>query len=364
MPFSVILELPFCAIIMGWAPIMFVLQKQENYFIPDLSECRVENTSGQVSINSTNKRCLDLQEQQFMLVYLSGDFMNGFSGFFVNMIMDKFGTRVFRIIAQIGFTGVFTFGYFARPQVTENYYFGFLTLLGTFATPLFLSNIQISNLFGANGGHVIAFINGLYDAADGFTYIPKMLSENYNLPIHNFWLICLFVCSAVLALRTAFFMPKSFFVKPGQDKHSKTVSNADILKWTFLTWKFWMFIPWWFLMDLRAKFFLQSLVPWLDWIGDRDKAFTSKYTDVFSFLQIGAFAAAPIASLVMNFGLRYFEKSLPDEKIRRRTVLRLEFLGLGLMFAFWSILTSIKVKNGYYVIVVQLICVIVRTNLY
>jgi len=85
-----------------------------------------------------------------------------------------------------------------------------MTLLGTVSVPLFISNIQISKLFGKNGGYVVAFINGLYDAVDGFTYIPKVLSSKFGFEIHNFWLACLVASSAIMLIRTVIFMPKLF----------------------------------------------------------------------------------------------------------------------------------------------------------
>jgi len=349
---------------MGWAPLQYIL-RNEQYFVPEGCERNVNGTVSMIGSNHTKfKVCNDDQEQTFMMVYLIGDFMNYFCGFFVGMILDNFGTRIFRLIAQLGFSFAFLLGYLARPQKTEDFYYAFMTLLGTVSVPLFISNIQISKLFGKNGGYVVAFINGLYDAVDGFTYIPKVLSSKFGFDIHNFWLACLVASSVIMLIRTVIFMPKTFFVDPSEDKKAKNITNKELFKTTLGAWKFWIFVPWWFFMDLRAKFFLQSLVPWLDWIGDRDKEFTSRFLDIFSFMQIGAFAAAPLGSYVMNLGLKYYKDQIPDDKTRRRVVLKLELLGLGLMFAGWSFLTSIKLKNFWFILAVQIICVVVRTNMY
>jgi len=113
---TVVFELPFCAITMGWAPLQYIL-RNEQYFVPEGCEQNLNGTVSMIDSNHTKfKVCNDDQEQTFMMVYLIGDFMNYFCGFFVGMILDNFGTRIFRLIAQLGFGFAFLLGYLARPQ--------------------------------------------------------------------------------------------------------------------------------------------------------------------------------------------------------------------------------------------------------
>ena len=68
------------------------------------------------------------------------------------------------------------------------------------------------------------------------------------------------------------------------------------------------FVPWFLIMDLREKFFLQSVNPWLNWQGDNDQDFTSKYTDLFSILQLLALPCATFSGSVISIGTKYYSK--------------------------------------------------------
>merc|ERR1711976_16323 len=128
------------------------------------------------------------------------------------------------------------------------------------------------------------------------------------MKIYVWWSI---FCGATIffLFRTLFLMPVMFFDKKvdkkrqklenseavllkdqNQNEQSETtvnqpekppVSNRKILEYVATT-KFMAFVPWFLIMDLREKFFLQSVNPWLNWQGNNDQDFTSKYTDLFS----------------------------------------------------------------------------------
>lgn len=350
---TVALELPFCALYFGFPPIQYVM-KQENYFYSE--KCQNLTTNKTV--------CNNNQDVQFNWLYLAADVPTYISTYSFGVLLDRTGTRNMRLVASFGFAVAFLIGWIAVPGGgRENLMFSTMFILGIVSLPTFLSNIQVAYLFNDSSDLVASLINGIFDAADGVTYFMKKLHVDYGWSSQDWWLLCL-ASSFIILFRTMFLMPKSTFVKEGETKHPEKMSNSSVMEATIKSSKFWMFMPWFLIVDLRCKFFLQSLNPWLVWVGDNDDAFTSKHTDLFSGLQIAAILFAPVGGLGMKYGTKFYLNRNECEGVSRRKTLAWLVLISGCGICVFSIIAGMKLKSDGWTLIVSMMVVFFRTNMY
>jgi len=422
---TALIEMPWCGMYFGWAPIQFVM-KNENYFIQDcltknnrtldsLNLLQTSNSSNSLDSISRDTRsastpsgstdpCVMEQDRIFNWLYLTADITNYLTTYFFGVIFDLYGSRAMRLACNVFLFSGSIFGMLARPGATEWLYYPMMFCLGLGSIPLFISNLQIGNLF-INSELVLSMINGIFDAGDGLTIVPKYLSENYGTKIYVWWSV---FCAATVFFffRTMLLMPVSFFDKKSEKKalqkakkesevillkdvsdqnqneisensDSKdepvvkpSVSNRKILQYV-MTAKFIAFVPWFLIMDLREKFFLQSVNPWLNWQGDNDAKFTSQYTDLFSIMQLLALPCATFSGGVISFGTWYYKKyhnldpTKPSEMISiKRYCLSWLFLTIALLTTVWSWMASFKLKSAWWNNVIFFLCIFTRTNMY
>lgn len=399
---TALLEMPWCGMYFGWAPIQFIM-KDEDYFILDCrneTSTRTVRSAGMAPSNSSDP-CVQEQDRIFNWLYLTADITNYLTTYFFGLVYDLYGSRTMRLLCNFFLFSAAAFGSIARPGTTEFLYYPMMFCLGLGSIPLFLTNLQIGQLF-ENSDLVLSLINGIYDAGDGLTIVPKLMHEHYGWPVYYWWHIFA-VATGFFALRTFFLMPKQFFTKiestsnshtesvplkqinptPEQDsKPSKpqnpqesstsnnntqvqTITQAGLFR-LVATWRFAIFIPWFLVMDLRQKFFLQSVNPWLNWLGDDDLAFTSRHTDIFSVLQLTALLCAPFSGLVMSAGRWYYTKyhNITDTSSQKRFSLVWLFLIISVLTCCFSWMASFKVKSDAWTICIFMLCIFTRTNMY
>ena len=148
--------------------------------------------------------------------------------------------------------------------------------LGLGSIPLFISNLQIGNLF-IRSELVLSTINGIFDAGDGLTIVPKYLAEKIGMRIHVWWMVFM-GATIFFFFRTFLLMPVMFFDKNspektgeeeeeeeanpeneslrGDDVQSRSqeeVSSKQLVKILLGTRKFLPFLAMFLLTDLREK---------------------------------------------------------------------------------------------------------------
>lgn len=396
---TALIEMPWCGMYFGWAPIQYVM-KNEDYFIQDCRAAQnatqnatmVSRSVGGAPLDSDDKCTLE-QDQIFNWLYLTADVTNYLTTYLFGVIFDIYGSRAMRLLCNLFLFAASIFGTIARPGATEYLYYPMMMCLGLGSIPLFISNLQIGNLF-IRSELVLSTINGIFDAGDGLTIVPKYLAEKIGMRIHVWWMVFM-GATIFFFFRTFLLMPVMFFDKKSEQKQREReqseaillkqsadennnneisepsnnekppVSNRQILNYV-TTWKFCAFIPWFLVMDLREKFFLQSVNPWLNWQGNNDKEFTSKYTDLFSLLQLIALPCATFSGAIISWGNWYYKKyhNMKSETSIKRHTLAWLFLIIALLTTLWSWMASFKMASAPWNWTIFFLCIFTRTNMY
>ncbi|GCB69843.1 hypothetical protein scyTo_0008461 [Scyliorhinus torazame] len=159
--------LGFTGVIYGWASLVFVLRKEE-YF---LDVCDTLHNSSSNGAKNGSTGC-DLQDDRLSLVFTIANFIFGFSAFPGGILFDFFGTMVIRILAITVYTAA-TLMIALSTAASAVLLFPALSLLAIGGMFLFITNIQVANVFGNQRSTIITLYNGALDSSAAVFLLVK-----------------------------------------------------------------------------------------------------------------------------------------------------------------------------------------------
>ncbi|XP_041065194.1 solute carrier family 43 member 3-like [Carcharodon carcharias] len=204
--------LGFTGVIYGWASLVFVL-KNEGYF---LDFCvQLNNSSGNFSVGC------DLQDERFTLVFTIASFAFNFLAFPCGVLFDYLGTMATRTLAVSLYTTATLMMAFST-AASATLLFPALSLMAIGGILLFITNIQIGNLFGNNRATIITIFNGALDSSAAVFLLVKGLYE-VRIPLKSMFLFISFLSSNHL-LRTFLLFPRTRIPYPLPEGYTYGVS--------------------------------------------------------------------------------------------------------------------------------------------
>ncbi|XP_067897441.1 equilibrative nucleobase transporter 1-like [Heterodontus francisci] len=210
----------FAGVIYGWAALVFVLKTEEYFF--DLC-VPLDNTSDPRVRNDT-VGC-DLQDQRFALVFTIASFALSLSSLPSGILFDYFGTMVTRILGiSLYTTGMLIIAISTAASAALLFLALSLTAVGGFT--LFITNMQVGNLFRKRRSTIITLYNGAFDSSAVVFLLVKALYEA-GLSLMS---VFLFICclSSIHVLRTIFLLPRRHIPYPLPEGYTYGVSCEKI----------------------------------------------------------------------------------------------------------------------------------------
>ncbi|XP_072342187.1 equilibrative nucleobase transporter 1-like [Scyliorhinus torazame] len=204
--------LGFTGVIYGWASLVFVLRKEE-YF---LDVCDTLHNSSSNGAKNGSTGC-DLQDDRLSLVFTIANFIFGFSAFPGGILFDFFGTMVIRILAITVYTAA-TLMIALSTAASAVLLFPALSLLAIGGMFLFITNIQVANVFGNQRSTIITLYNGALDSSAAVFLLVKVLHDV------GFSLMSMFLfissLSTIHILRTFFLLPRTHIPYPLLERYT------------------------------------------------------------------------------------------------------------------------------------------------
>ncbi|XP_038644305.1 solute carrier family 43 member 3-like isoform X2 [Scyliorhinus canicula] len=204
--------LGFTGVIYGWASLVFVLRKEE-YF---LDVCDTLHNSSSDGAKNGSTGC-DLQDDRFTLVFTIANFVFSFSALPGGVLFDFFGTMVTRILAITVYTAA-TLMFALSTAATAALLFPVLSLMAIGGIFLFITNIQVANLFGNRRSTIITLYNGALDSSSVVFLLVKVLHE-VGLSLMSMFLF-ISSLSIIHILRTFFVLPRTRIPYPLLERYS------------------------------------------------------------------------------------------------------------------------------------------------
>ncbi|XP_038657072.1 solute carrier family 43 member 3-like [Scyliorhinus canicula] len=213
----------FTGVIYGWASLVFVL-KEDIYFF-DLCDTLHNTSSGgaknaSIPINPHSIGC-DLQADRFTLIFTIAAFAFSFFAFPSGVLFDFIGTMVTRILAITFYTAA-ALMIALSTAASAVLLFPALILLAVGGSILFITNIQIANLFTNRRSTIITLYNGALDSSSVVFLLVKVLHEA------GFSLMSMFLFIASLStihiLRTLFLLPRTHIPYPLPERYTFGIS--------------------------------------------------------------------------------------------------------------------------------------------
>ncbi|XP_028305061.1 solute carrier family 43 member 3-like [Gouania willdenowi] len=368
----------FTGISFGWVSLVFVL--------------RVEGYFRQPCFNSTTEEgmapteCTE-QDQQLSQVMTVACICNTLTRFPIGYILDRYGTTVTRLIAMLLFiTGTLMIT-LSSPETSVLLYPALSCLMVSGAI-LYISNVQVGNLFYSYRSTIITIYSGTFDSSALVFLVVKLLYER-GVSIRSSFLF-LVVCSVFLFLRTIFLMPKTHIPHPlpeaftygfkcptvNKRRDVENKSNKETLKNELVTqsqiqskgqevsfrscvlsWLFLWHIVWVVIIVFCHVIFLSTVNPTLSRLAQNDQTLVSHYSNVFAFTQLCSVFFAPISGLIMD---RHKRRPLAPGETKREAELSASILALVLTcllcFFFYVCFTSTILPLQYLTFILQVAC--------
>ncbi|XP_002734445.1 large neutral amino acids transporter small subunit 4-like [Saccoglossus kowalevskii] len=201
---NVIIEnLFFSAVLLGWSSLLLILRAERFYaylcdeelntqngtwseFTYNPNETDFDNvtyrlypTSNETVLNSNLNEMgtCSAQETQLNLAFTVGSFLLSGMTFPIGMAMDKFGSRILRMIGCFFFCASALILAFANPDTTSVLLFPAVALNGIGGITLVFTSLQVSNLFGHKRSTVISLCIGSYASSAILFPILKALYD-------------------------------------------------------------------------------------------------------------------------------------------------------------------------------------------
>ncbi|XP_068445528.1 solute carrier family 43 member 3a [Clinocottus analis] len=329
---SGILEcLCFAGVVFGYASLVFVL-KEDGYFSQLCFSIPVINSSLTILTDCSK------QDEQFSLVFTIASFLNNFLNLVNGYVFDRFGTMVTRLLGISLYTTGTLLMAFSSAAFSE-LLFPALSCIGVGGILLFLTNMQVGNLFAAHRSTIITLHNGAFDSSASVFLIIKVLHQQ-GISLRSCLLVLSF-CSIIHLVRTFLLMPRTVIPYPlpqhytyglncgkantynaeqfekmrdgamtvlqessgrdnmqpaPQDDSGKTASfRSCVLSWFFLWHVLWLSI-----MQLRHYLFISTLNSMLNRLANGDSGLVSQYTNAFAMTQLCGVLCAPLNGLIMD----------------------------------------------------------------
>ncbi|XP_041065193.1 solute carrier family 43 member 3-like [Carcharodon carcharias] len=200
--------LGFTGVIYGWVSLVFVLKK-EKYFLELCAALNNSNSSIAGARNGTFG--CDLQDEHLSLVFTIASFAFNFLAFPSGALFDYFGTMATRILAICIYTTATLMMAFST-AASSTLLFPALFLMAIGGILLFITNIQVGNLFGNNRSTIITVYNGALDSSSAVYQLVKVLYEvRFSMKSMFLFITSL---SSIHLLRTFFLLPRTHIPYP------------------------------------------------------------------------------------------------------------------------------------------------------
>ncbi|XP_033985810.1 solute carrier family 43 member 3-like [Trematomus bernacchii] len=360
----------FTGITFGWASLVFVL-KIDGYFAGYCTNTtRAEDQD--VSIDCRG------QDEHLSWVMSVATIANTLTRLPIGYVFDRCGTTVARLIAVCFYTTGTLLITLSRAETSVLLYPATACLVIA-GTTLYITNVQVANLFDTYRSTIINVYNGAYDSSAAVFLIIKLLHEK-GVSLHSCFFF-LTLCSIFQLLRTFLLMPKGHIPYPLPDtytygfscpstrrerreekendkedqeldvKRNKDDKTAEaetsalhllkkplvepkqeevsfrscVMSWLFL----WHLL--WVVTSLLCQFLYLSLVnPMLTRLANNDQTLVSHYTNVFAITQLCAVLLSPLNGLIMDRHKHKPHKPLTQGETKREADLSSLPLSLSL----------------------------------
>ncbi|XP_077995591.1 large neutral amino acids transporter small subunit 4-like [Glandiceps talaboti] len=358
---NVIVEnLFFSAVLLGWGSLLLILRAENFYgnLCEDSDDYSFGNwtlfgneTGFNITSNSTydetSAGCSE-QEKQLNLAFTVGSFLLSGMTFPIGMAMDKFGSRILRIIGCILFCmSCILFG-FSGPTTTPWLLFPAVSLNGVGGITILFTSLQISNLFGNKRSTIISLCIGAYASSAILFPLMKAL---YDLGLSRQQLFTgLAVGVTLVLINCVINVPKEAIPDPDNadfgihwnilkvdnkvsgkqfyrrvSNVGRRMSTGEVLKQgdmysskmdlqlqlnanrgpTFLQSIFSPIFLWSLVVlcitQLRLLFFIGSLSQMLTGVTDGDSEAVDLYASIFGILQMLCLVTCPLIGVIMDW---------------------------------------------------------------
>ncbi|XP_029296058.1 solute carrier family 43 member 3-like isoform X2 [Cottoperca gobio] len=342
----------FTGVVFGWASLVFVL-KVDGYFAGYCTNVTREEDNA-VYIDCSG------QDEHFSWIMSVASISNTIIRFPIGYIFDRCGTAVARLIALSLYTTGTLLITLSNTETSVLLYPA-IACLGIAGSTLYITNVQVGNLFNCYRSTIITIYNGAYDSSAVVFLIIKLLHEK-GVSLYACFLF-LTLCSIILLLRTFFLMPRGHIPYPlpetytygvscpgrRRGKRGKEENNEEeikeldvkrnkknktaeasalhllkpphepkqeeasfrscVLSWLFL----WHLV--WVVITLLCQFlFLSNVNSMLTRLSNNDQTLVSHYTNAFALTQLCGVLIAPINGLILD---RHKRRPLTQGKTKR-----------------------------------------------
>ena len=362
----------FSGVLFGFSSLQFVLE-QEGYF-EYLCNSNATNYKN-ISSNNSTITCAK-QAASFNLAFSFGVFFSDFISFPLGVILDSYGTWIFRTII----TGVYTLSYLLLAVSTpnlSNLVYPFLILLAISGRGIIMSNFQVANLSKTIRGFIITLLNGLYDSSVMvFLLVKKAYDFGFNL---NSILRTLTCCTLLLWLRSYVLLPKKIIPYPlpsadvkygwqelvscckkntitsleplrteetalildtdAVDEEAKKISFKETLK-SILYWTNFFHYS---VIAARLVFFFSSFLTWLRTFNSSKQI--SRLTDNFGLILLFGVCVAPLNGIIVDFIRKFLKSRTANEKMLN---LKASFVSMLITSSLSIIYSALALKSITY----------------
>ena len=338
---AVIETLLTSCIIYGWAAMDYILT-QEGYFAAACNSTALNKTA-------TPTLCPS-QQYSLELVYTLSAVLSAIVGIIGGVIMDRFGTMVFRNLATFFFVASCLAVAFSTPQISWVLYPAMITLASS-GWLLYISALQTANLFPRFRGTIVNIINGALDASLVIFSIVKAAYQA-GISLKAIFLFMGIAFGIFALIRTFLLMPKMVLPYEVPDDFSygiseyckgtksssrrtseeeallldqKVVANSKkngdnklhsndkdtnapklkeaILNSLYILGTFSMVVQW-----FRCSFFIEALNGSLKFMLPHNPKLVSYDVSLFGYIQVTAILFAPLNGAIFDTSLYFFSK--------------------------------------------------------
>ncbi|XP_062243242.1 equilibrative nucleobase transporter 1-like isoform X2 [Platichthys flesus] len=328
----------FTGIAYGWASLVFVL-KADGYFAAYCTNA-TRNEDYAVYTDCSG------QDEHFSQVLSVASIATTILRFPIGYVFDRCGTAVTRIVA----ISLYTTG--TLLITLSNAALSSLIIAGMM---LYITNVQVGNLFHSYRSTTITIYNGAFESSAAVCLIIKLLYER-GVSLHTSFLF-LTLCNIIHCVRTIFLMPRRHIPYPLPETFTygvsctvqkrkrrreendtvQTFKEGDAEKTekdekaTFrscvFSWLFFCHLVWVVTIILSQFIFLANVNPMLSRLADEDQTVVSHYTNAFAITQLCGVLFAPLSGLLMD---RHKHRPLAPGETSREADLRSAPLALFL----------------------------------
>ena len=315
---------------------------QEGYFSDN---CNL--TTG--NRTSVSQRCPS-QEYNLELVYTLSVVLSAVFSVIGGVIMDRFGTMVFRNLSTFLFVASCVAVAFSTPQISWILYPAMI-ILASSGIFLYISAPQTANLFPRFRGTIINLIYGTVAASAIIFAIVKAAFEA-GISVKAIFLFIAFIVGVLLLLRTHFLMPKMLipydvpedfvygiaeycksenFATEDQSEEQarllnhnsvsrssiddeseefdaeKNSSNLSSLKTSILTSTYILGTIFSLVQWFRDSFFIESMNAWLRYMIPHNSSLVGFDVSFFGYVELTSLCFSPLIGAIYDLTVHHFE---------------------------------------------------------